>query len=174
MRRPSAWFLTARFARDCDCAKRLGQVNANLTADYPIAAAFTKNGETTYIAHNYTEADIIVTFSDGYIIVNKNLSEQLEITDPYFYCPGIVDEEQLSNQDEIRKGPIRLAYTGVLSDYYGVHELVQYAEACHQQYELHICGRYWKSGLVGGAEEASHPKPHWSARRAGQPPVLYS
>lgn len=44
----------------------LGQVVANVTADYPIAAVFSKNGEKTYAAHNYGTNAITVNFSDGY------------------------------------------------------------------------------------------------------------
>ena len=46
----------------------LGQVNSNVTADYPVAAAFTKNGQITYVAHNYLNNPITVTFSDGYAL----------------------------------------------------------------------------------------------------------
>ena len=46
----------------------LGTVNPNITANYPIAAAFTANGLTTYVAHNYSDAPIAVAFSDGYIL----------------------------------------------------------------------------------------------------------
>jgi hypothetical protein len=41
-------------------------VVANVTADYPIAAVFSKNGEKTYVAHNYGASAITVNFSDGY------------------------------------------------------------------------------------------------------------
>lgn len=44
----------------------LGTVNTEVTADYPIAASFDLEGETTYVAHNYSDAPITVTFSDGY------------------------------------------------------------------------------------------------------------
>ena len=44
----------------------LGQVDASITANYPIAAAFKQNGETTYVAHNYSGEAITVRFSDGY------------------------------------------------------------------------------------------------------------
>ena len=44
----------------------MGKLKATLTADYPISAAFEKNGETTYVAHNYSNNPITVTFSDGY------------------------------------------------------------------------------------------------------------
>ncbi len=44
----------------------LGNVNASITANYPIAAVFTKNGVNTYVAHNYSNSPITVSFSDGY------------------------------------------------------------------------------------------------------------
>ncbi|RXP44327.1 carbohydrate-binding protein [Lutibacter sp. HS1-25] len=46
----------------------MGKVKATVTANYPIAAAFEKNGETTYVAHNYSNSAITVTFSDGYTL----------------------------------------------------------------------------------------------------------
>lgn len=47
----------------------LGAVESSITADYPIAAAFNKNGEITYVAHNYSDVTITVTFSDGFQLV---------------------------------------------------------------------------------------------------------
>lgn len=44
----------------------LGRVDASITADYPIAAAFTQDGQTIYTAHNYTNQSLTVTFSTGY------------------------------------------------------------------------------------------------------------
>jgi len=44
----------------------LGTVNTTITANHPIAASFTDNGVITYVAHNYSNTPIIVTFSDGY------------------------------------------------------------------------------------------------------------
>ena len=44
----------------------LGQFNHEVTADYPIAAAFTNEGYNTYVAHNYGKLPITVTFSDGH------------------------------------------------------------------------------------------------------------
>lgn len=47
----------------------LGTINTNITANHPIAASFTNdNGEITYVAHNYSNAAITVTFSDGYTL----------------------------------------------------------------------------------------------------------
>jgi len=44
----------------------LGSVSSTITADYSVAAAFDKNGVITYVAHNYSNSPITVTFSDGY------------------------------------------------------------------------------------------------------------
>lgn len=46
----------------------MGTLDASLTADYPIAAVFGNNGDLTYVAHNYSDTPITVTFSDGYIL----------------------------------------------------------------------------------------------------------
>ncbi len=45
---------------------QLGQFDATITADYPIATAFENNGTMAYVAHNYGAEEIVVTFSDGY------------------------------------------------------------------------------------------------------------
>jgi hypothetical protein len=44
----------------------LGKLDASITANYPIAAAFKLNGKHNYVAHNYSNAPITVHFSDGY------------------------------------------------------------------------------------------------------------
>ena len=44
----------------------LGRVDAAVTANYPIAAAFVNNGVINYVAQNYTSSPITVTFSTGY------------------------------------------------------------------------------------------------------------
>jgi endo-1,3(4)-beta-glucanase len=46
----------------------LGTVDISVTSDNPLAAAFNKDGEITYVAHNYESVDIEVTFSDGYTL----------------------------------------------------------------------------------------------------------
>lgn len=46
----------------------LGSVDASVTADYPIASVFSKEGKKTYVAHNYSNTAITVTFSDGYTL----------------------------------------------------------------------------------------------------------
>ena len=47
----------------------LGRVDATITANSPIAAAFTQNGKTNYVAHNYSNQPVTVTFSTGYQLV---------------------------------------------------------------------------------------------------------
>ena len=44
----------------------MGVVDASITADYPIASVFKQNDETTYVAHNYSDSEITVTYSDGF------------------------------------------------------------------------------------------------------------
>ncbi|WP_299123026.1 glycosyl hydrolase [uncultured Winogradskyella sp.] len=46
----------------------MGTVDATITSNHPIAVAFNNNGEMTYAAHNYSDAPITVTFSDGFIL----------------------------------------------------------------------------------------------------------
>ncbi|WP_078551650.1 glycosyl hydrolase [Bacillus alkalicellulosilyticus] len=46
----------------------LGQVDPTVTADHPTYAVFTKDGERTYIAYNYSNEPITVRFSDGHTV----------------------------------------------------------------------------------------------------------
>lgn len=46
----------------------MGRLDASIIADYPIAAAFNNGGDITYVAHNYSDAPITVTFSDGFML----------------------------------------------------------------------------------------------------------
>ncbi|WP_051238679.1 glycosyl hydrolase [Gaetbulibacter saemankumensis] len=46
----------------------MGTLESDIYADYPIAAVFDNNGDKTYVAHNYYDSDITVTFSDGYTL----------------------------------------------------------------------------------------------------------
>ncbi len=46
----------------------LGNVDATLTADSPLAAAFNNAGEVIYTAHNYNNEPTSVMFSDGYLL----------------------------------------------------------------------------------------------------------
>jgi endo-1,3(4)-beta-glucanase len=43
-----------------------GQVDASITANYPIAMVFNKAGDKTYVAHNYGSSEITASYSDGF------------------------------------------------------------------------------------------------------------
>lgn len=47
----------------------LGRIDASVTANYPIAAAFRQGNKMNYVAQNYTSSPITVTFSTGYQLV---------------------------------------------------------------------------------------------------------
>ncbi len=46
----------------------LGNIDVSVTADYPLAAVFSKNGKKTYVVQNYSKDSISVQFSDNYIL----------------------------------------------------------------------------------------------------------
>lgn len=46
----------------------IGTPMADVTANYPIAASFIKDGVRTYVAHNYQSSELKVTFSDGFVL----------------------------------------------------------------------------------------------------------
>lgn len=46
----------------------LGKVDVSVTANHPLAMAFTQKGKTIYVAQNYTGKEIEVRFSDNYIL----------------------------------------------------------------------------------------------------------
>ncbi|MEM7371916.1 MAG: glycosyl hydrolase [Bacteroidota bacterium] len=46
----------------------LGRVETSVTADHALAAVFKKDGELTYVAHNYQSDSLDVSFSDGYVL----------------------------------------------------------------------------------------------------------
>jgi len=47
----------------------LGRMDGSITANYPIAAAFKMGSQINYVAQNYSNAPITVTFSTGYQLV---------------------------------------------------------------------------------------------------------
>ena len=79
----------------------LGNVDATLTADHPLAAAFNKNGTVTYVGQNYSATPINITFSDGYVLavpphtlatsLDINLSGELASSFSSAYPNGSVD-----------------------------------------------------------------------------------
>ena len=46
----------------------LGTIDASITANHPISAAFSNDGEYTYVAHNYSDEPITVIFSDNFML----------------------------------------------------------------------------------------------------------
>ncbi|MDG1805282.1 glycosyl hydrolase [Flavicella sp.] len=44
----------------------MGQLKNEIKSDYPISAVFEKNGSKTYVAHNYSNQELVVSFSDGF------------------------------------------------------------------------------------------------------------
>ncbi|MFA0964372.1 glycosyl hydrolase [Roseivirga sp. BDSF3-8] len=46
----------------------MGQVVTRITSNHPLAVVFDKDGQLTYTAHNYSDAPITVSFSDGYTL----------------------------------------------------------------------------------------------------------
>ncbi len=110
----------------------LGQPSVDVTADYPIAVCFDKEGVKNYAAHNYSSSDINVTFSDGYVlkvpagkmVTNKqilvagtinasfNLSSpggsvqlQVDVTE------GVVDKVELYNNNQLISTATSSPYT---------------------------------------------------------------
>lgn len=61
-----------------------GQMDATITANYPIACVFNKTGDKTYVAQNYGSDEITVTYSDGYSMAvparTMKTSKDLEVT----------------------------------------------------------------------------------------------
>lgn len=49
--------------------KSLGKIDVFTTANYPIASVFNDNGTKTYVAHNYSNVEITVEYSDGYQLI---------------------------------------------------------------------------------------------------------
>ena len=58
----------------------MGNLRSDITSNHPIALSFEKNGQVTYVAHNYSEIPINVTFSDGYqLYVNPDPWVQIAV-----------------------------------------------------------------------------------------------
>ncbi|MBM3438890.1 MAG: carbohydrate-binding protein [Bacteroidetes bacterium] len=47
----------------------LGRLNPSITANHPLAVAFTKGNKTIYVAKNYGKDTLKITYSDGYVFV---------------------------------------------------------------------------------------------------------
>ena len=74
----------------------LGQVDASVTADDPLAVVFNRNGQKTYVAQNYTTGLKTVTFSDGTMLdvparslaTSEDLPFSATITTPFATAPA--------------------------------------------------------------------------------------
>jgi len=79
----------------------LGRVDTTRTANHPLAAAFRKGSDITYVGQNYTDNPIDVTFSDGFVLsiparsmaTNKDISLRGTLTSSFgeAYPGGSVD-----------------------------------------------------------------------------------
>jgi endoglucanase Acf2 len=47
----------------------LGTLDPTITSNHPIALVFKKENDKTYVAHNYSDTQITVTFSDGFNLI---------------------------------------------------------------------------------------------------------
>jgi endoglucanase Acf2 len=91
----------------------LGNVDASRTADHPMAAAFSREGEVIYVAHNYKNEAVDVTFSDGYVLnvppmrmaTSKDISLTGNITSSFqeAYAGGSVDLDVVVSGGEASK-----------------------------------------------------------------------
>ncbi|MEX0331569.1 MAG: glycosyl hydrolase [Puniceicoccaceae bacterium] len=74
----------------------LGQVDAGVIADDPLAVVFNRNGEKTYVAHNYSTTPKTVSFSDGTLLdvpanslaTSEDLPLRGTITTPFAVAPA--------------------------------------------------------------------------------------
>ena len=79
----------------------LGNVDVSITSDSPLATAFNKDGEINYVAHNYKDEEVNVTFSDGFVLnvparsmaTSKDIALSGSITSDFqeAYAGGSVD-----------------------------------------------------------------------------------
>ncbi|MGB0430586.1 MAG: glycosyl hydrolase [Bacteroidia bacterium] len=79
----------------------LGKVDISITADNALAMAFTQKGETIYVAQNYGNQEITVTFSDNYelkvpansLVTSKDIKTKGVLTSSFYqaYVGGSVD-----------------------------------------------------------------------------------
>ncbi len=66
----------------------MGELRTDITADYPIAVVFEKDSEKIYVAHNYGDQSLTVTFTDGFTLevpahamaTNKDADISAELT----------------------------------------------------------------------------------------------
>ena len=79
----------------------IGLIDSDITADYPIASVFKKDNIKTYVAHNYSNEEISVEFSDGFVlkvpafelITNRSINIEGELSTSFnqVYANGKID-----------------------------------------------------------------------------------
>ena len=89
--------------------------------------------------------------AQGIMIVNKSLANEFTNTN-LWHCPGVMDWDQLQNRAKKKQASpsqsYDLAYTGILSDHYGLHELIQLMKKTKfLNFKLHITGHYWQNSV---------------------------
>jgi len=71
----------------------LGNVDVSKTANHPLAAAFNKNGDVTYVAQNYSSDSIVVAFTGGF---NLSVPPHKLVTSKDISLRGVLSSSFLS------------------------------------------------------------------------------
>lgn len=83
----------------------LGRYDADITADYPAAAAFSKDGTTRHAAYNYSSSPLDVTFSDGVVLTVAARSMGIDDGTPTPDKPDVPDTPDTpDNPDDTGNG----------------------------------------------------------------------
>ncbi len=79
----------------------LGKLDMSITSNHPLAVAFNKGGDITYVAQNYSDVPIVVSFSTGFnlnvpprkLVTSKDISLRGVLTSSFLqaYAGGSVD-----------------------------------------------------------------------------------
>jgi endoglucanase Acf2 len=79
----------------------LGHLDMTITSNHPMAVAFNNDGDLTYVAQNYGDNPIVVTFSDGFtlnvpankLVTSKDISLEGQLSTSFLqaYPGGSVD-----------------------------------------------------------------------------------
>ncbi len=79
----------------------LGKLDMSITSNHPLAVAFNKGGDITYVAQNYSDVPIVVNFSTGFnlnvpprkLVTSKDISLRGVLTSSFLqaYAGGSVD-----------------------------------------------------------------------------------
>lgn len=127
----------------------LGRFEPGVTADYPVAAAFRRNGRMTYVAQNYGELPLTVTFSDGF---------ELQVP-PRTLATG--QPEIVPGEVSIYMASPRNGATIALGDAVSVAADVYTAEEVREV-------RFYSNGSLIGTSTASPYSTTWTAEEAGE------